>query len=746
MKREFSFLGLCLAATGTCAAADAPRDSLRSYRLEEVVVAATRAGEHGAAACSEVGREAIARRNFGQDVPYLLALTPSFVPTSDAGAGIGYTGFRVRGTDANRVSVLVNGIPVSDAESHGTFFVNMPDLASSLGSVQVQRGVGVSVGGTPSFGASINMQTEGVHADPFAEVGAALGSFGASRYTVKAGTGILPGRFALEGRVSGIDADGYVDRAAANLKSYFFSGGYYGERTALKYVSFGGREKTYQAWNGVDLAAVRTQPLAYSRTYNELGRYVDEAGSVHFYDNQTDNYTQLHHQLHWVQRLAPELRLSAALHYTSGLGYYEEYVAGEPLVRYGLAPAEAGGEETSDIIRRLWMDNDFYGATAALHYTAPRLSAVLGGGANRYDGRHFGRALWAQQAAPFDPERDFYRSTSAKTDANAYLRGSAEVLRGLFATADVQYRHVAYTMQGTDDKYDAAAGAMRDISRRNYFNFLNPKLGVEYKVSERQEAYASFAVANREPNRNTFLVATGADEQPTAERLYDAEVGYRYASPRLSAEANLYYMRYKDQLILTGKINEIGEPLASNIPDSYRAGVELALGVKVCDQLRWDANLTLSRNKILNFVEKDVDVYDSDFSWQGVRENQLGTTDIAYSPGVVAGSVFTFTLGSFEAGLHTSYVGRQQLDNTSSAERTIDPYLVSNLTLSYALPLEKQLKRAALQLLVGNLFNEEYETNGYTWYSYYLGEQRCNELRHFPQAGTSFMLKLELTF
>jgi iron complex outermembrane receptor protein len=742
-----TFAGL-LTATGFHLAAQqhAQTDSLKQIQLEEVVVSATRAGSNTPVTHSNIPQSAISERNSGQDVPYILLLEPSVIVTSDAGTGIGYTGFRVRGTDANRINITVNGIPLNDSESHGTFFVNMPDFASSLSSIQVQRGVGTSTNGAAAFGASVNMQTENMSRTPYAEVTSSYGSFNTNRNTLKAGTGLIGNRVAIDGRYSTIASGGYIDRASVNMHSYYLSCAYPGENTVLKFITFGGKEKTYQAWNGVDLDQVRLDPLNYSRSYNDLGRYTGDDGNVQFYNNQTDNYTQTHYQLHVMRRFSPSLYINAALHYTTGKGYYEEYRTDRNYAEYLLAPAvEAGVErKTTDLIRRKWLDNDFYGSTLALNYTQNRFGLIFGGSANRYDGGHFGNVLWVRHPNNFDPDKEWYRSASEKTDANVYLKLSVEAARNLLVYADAQYRYIEYNMQGCDDKYDETANAMRDITQRHTFSFFNPKIGTTYRLNNHNRIYASFSVANREPNRNNYTDA-GPREQPTNERLYDTELGYRYQSPGVSFGANFYYMKYDNQLILTGKISEIGEMLTSNIPDSYRMGIELTGAVQISRLLRWNGNITFSQNKIKNFVEQDIDVYDDGWNWVESRSNEIGSTNIAYSPGIVANSVLSFSYHSFETALHSNYVGRQYLDNTSSKERSIDAYFVNNLRASYTLKAP-HVESVELGVWVNNLFNVEYETNGYNWYSYYLDGKRVNEKRYFPQAGANALASITVRF
>lgn len=745
MKKVFLTLAGCLTLTAMVAQATQP-DSLKNIQLEEVVVSATRATTNTPVAFTDIRKETIEKQNFGQDIPYIMALTPSVTTTSDAGTGIGYTGFRIRGTDITRINVTINGIPYNDSESQGAFFVDLPDFTSSLSSMQIQRGVGTSTNGGAAFGASVNMKTDNASMQPYANIGSSVGSFNTWKNTVETGTGLMQNHFAVDGRFSTVKSDGFIDRAWVNMYSYMLSASYIADKTLLKFVTFGGNEKSYQAWNGVDLDLVASDPNTYSRHYNELGKYTDEKGETRFYDNQIDNYTQTHYQLLLTQILSPSLTLNGALHYTLGKGYYEEYKTDRAYEEYLLTPAKVNGNtmEETDLIRRKWLDNDFYGMTFALNYKKNNYDITFGGGANKYDGNHFGKILWVRYPNEFTPGKEYYRSTSEKPDFNIYLKATAELAPRLIAFGDLQYRHINYRLKGKDDKFDPEKNEMRDLTQQHTFSFFNPKAGLTYNFNDRNSLYASFAIANREPNRTNYTDA-GPNEKPTSERLYDTEAGYRYQSPNFSFGANLYYMKYKDQLILTGKISEIGELLTTNISDSYRAGVELTTAVKLHRMLRWDANVTLSRNKINNFTEQGVDVYDADWNWIESRDNELGQTDIAYSPNIIANSIFTFSYNRFEAALQSSYVGRQYIDNSSNADRSINPYFVNNLRLGYSLKLP-YMKSIDLGILVNNLFNAEYETNGYVWYSYYLDGNRMNEKRYFPQAGTNVLANVTLRF
>jgi len=740
MRKIFIAAVLLFSGVAIMAQSLQKKDSMHVL-LNEVTVTSIRAHEKSAVSYSNVSEEEIEKRNFGQDIPYLLSLTPSFVATSDAGTGIGYSGFRVRGTDANRVNVTVNGIPVNDAESQSVFFVNMPDLASSLSSAQIQRGVGTSTNGAAAFGASINMLTEGLNQKAYAEVSTTIGSFNTNKNMLKAGTGLINKQWSFDARLSNVISDGYIDRAWVDMSSYYFSGGYFGEKSTLKFVTFGGKEKTYQAWNGVYSDYLSTQ-----RTYNELGSYTDADGNERFYDNQTDNYNQTHYQLHWNQVLSPELYLNASAHYTRGKGYYEEYKGERYYDEYSLIPDTINGvaQSTTDLVRRKWLDNHFGGVVFALNYQKKTISASLGGGLNRYSGEHFGKVIWVKNAQNLDVDHEWYRSHSVKDDANVYAKMNVAVTDQFYVAADLQYRYIRHTMSGQNDKFDWDTMSMRPLDIDKPFHFFNPKFGLTYLISDIQDVYASFSIANREPNRNNYTDA-GKNDQPVSERLYDGEFGYRIKTKTFSAGINAYYMKYKNQLVLTGKISEIGEPLTSNVDNSYRSGIEIIAGCQILTSLRWDGNISLSRNKILNYTDIAY-IYDADYNKIGQVSTEHKSTNIAYSPDLVANSVFIYKFKNFEAGFYSQYVGKQYLDNTSSDECAMDAYFVNNLSLQYSLPL-KNIRSIDLKLMINNIFNEEYETNGYAWSEYYPGDDARYSYKYlFPQAGINFMTGVTLKF
>jgi iron complex outermembrane recepter protein len=697
---------------------------------DEILISASVAKSKTPMAYNNVSGEEISRQNMGQDIPYLLQLTPSFVATSDAGSGIGYTNFRIRGTDMNRINVAVNGIPLNDAESHGTWFVDQPDLASSIENVQVQRGAGTSTNGAAAFGATINLQTSTFNPDPYAEYKTAFGSFNTFKNTVLAGTGLINGKFTADARLSKVNSDGFIDRASADLKSFYISSGYYTETTVLKAIVFSGFEKTYQAWNGVPSELLKT-----NRTYNSAGEYNDENGVVQYYDNQVDDYQQDHFQIHFSHSFNQNISLNASAHYTRGKGFYENYKEDEDLADYQIPPVIIGSEtvETSDLVNQKWLDNDFYGLVYSFNYEKDKTEFNLGGGYSIYDGDHFGKVIWAQFLGNAEPNHDWYRSTGLKKDFNVYAKYNYQVSEKINLFTDLQYRNINYAIDGIDDD-------LRDITQEHNFNFFNPKFGVFYEPQQNQQLYLSLAVANREPNRSNYVDADPSGKQPVHETLRDWELGYNYKSSAFSFSANYYYMSYKNQLVLTGEINDVGAPIMVNVDKSFRTGIELQAGVKITPTLQWNGNTTLSINKVKNFIEY-VDNWDT---W-GQETYELGTTDLAFSPNVIANSRFTFSsVSKLEFSFISSYVGKQFIDNTSNDDRVLNAWFVNNLSAGYSVNT-RLFEQITLRLMVNNLFNEKYESNAWV-YSYIYEGERYKMDGYFPQAGTHFMFGVDFKF
>lgn len=697
---------------------------------DEVMISASVAGNKTPMAYNNLSREVIEQKNMGQDIPYLLQLTPSFVATSDAGTGIGYTNFRIRGTDMNRINVAVNGIPLNDAESHGTWFVDQPDLASSIENVQIQRGAGTSANGAAAFGATINMQTSTYQPDAYAAFNAAAGSFNTFKNTIQAGSGLLNEKFTFDIRLSDVRSDGYIDRAHAKLKSYFISSGYYTEKSVLKAVVFSGYENTYHAWNGVPSDLLET-----NRTYNSAGEYTDENGQVRYYKNQVDDFVQNHYQLHFSHVFNPELNFNISLHYTHGKGYYENYKEDEDLADYQIPPFSIGGEtiETSDLINRKWLDNDFYGTVFSLNHKTANADFTFGGGYSIYDGEHFGRVIWAQFAGIAQPDHQYYFSTGLKKDFNVFAKYNYNLTEKLNLFADVQYRNISYAIDGIDDD-------LRDISQTHHFNFFNPKLGVFYQLQQNQDLYVSFAVANREPNRDNYVDANPAGKQPVHETLRDLEAGYNFKSSVFSFSAGYFYMNYKNQLVLTGEINDVGAPVMVNVEKSFRTGIELLTGVKITPKLQWNANATISSNKIKDFTEY-VDNWDT---W-GQESNFLGTTDLAFSPNFTGNSQLTFKpVETLEIAFISTYVGKQFIDNTLDSDRALDAWFVNNLTAAWSFNT-RLFEQITIRGMVNNLFNEKYESNAWV-YSYIYEGSRYKMDGYFPQAGTNFIVGVDFKF
>lgn len=736
---------LFMATLGVCAQTPEEQDSLRVIDLQEVEITSTRATRTTPVAFTNLTQKELQTRNFGQDLPYLISMTPSAITTSDAGAGIGYTTLRVRGTDNTRINVTANGIPMNDAESHALFWVNIPDLASSVKDVQIQRGVGTSTNGAGAFGASINMQTGDFSMKPYAEFNGSYGSFNTHKETVKVGTGLIKGHWSFDARLSNISTDGYIDRASVNLNSYYLQGGYYNDNTSIKLITFAGKEKTYHAWN----YASKEEMELYGRRYNSCGyMYTDEDGVQHFYDNQTDNYIQKHYQLLVNHNFNNNWHLNVGLHYTKGDGYYEEYKDGEPFVEYALTPYMLDGSlvEESDLVRKKGMDNWFGGGIFSVTYKNKRLNTTLGGGYNRYDGDHIGNVLWVKNyQGHLEPNHPYYFNNATKDDGNIYLKADYELVKGLNAYADLQYRHIAYKIKGQNDKWDYRVGALQQLNIDEKFDFFNPKVGLSWQIDRNQRLFGSFSVAHKEPTRNNYTDGL-FEEHPKAERLFDYELGYTYANDWIHAGANLYYMDYKDQLVLTGQLNEIGEAVAANVPDSYRMGIELMAGINLSCGFAWDINATWSRNRVQNFTEI---LYENEDHTAEAWEIKHGDTPIAFSPDFILNNRFSYRIKGFEAGLQSQYVSKQYMSNAHQEDQVLDAYFVSNLDLSYTFSLPK-IKSVTVGCTIYNLFNEEYENNGYAGSGFSYNEQgekeRYNYAGYAAQAGTNVLAHLTVRF
>lgn len=728
-KISISYLGYIPASKSIAVTADYTQDFLlikSSIISDEVQVRATRAAVNSATTYRNLSKEELAKNNLGQDLPYLLNQTPSVVVSSDAGAGIGYTGLRIRGSDATRINVTLNGIPLNDAESQGSFFINLPDLSSSVDNIQIQRGVGTSTNGAGAFGASLNIQTTTRRDSAYAEINNTYGSYDTWKNTVNVGSGLINGKFSLDGRLSRIKSDGYIDRAFSNLKSFFVSGAFYGQKDLVRVNVFSGTEKTYQAWNGVSEDILNSG----NRTHNDFT-----------YDNQTDNYTQDHYQAFYTHTFSEKLLANVALHYTYGRGYYEEYKAAQSLADYNIAPVVLGATTIteSDLVRRLWLDNDFYGTTYSLSYTPNiDLNFTLGGAYNEYKGKHFDEVIWAQYANYSGSNSIRYRysdNDAKKTDFNVFGKASYR-LNQLNFYADMQYRRINYSFLGFDRNKN-------NVQQQDELNFFNPKVGLTYNFSSNSNVYASFAVGNKEPNRNDYTEST-PDSRPKAERLNNFEAGYRFASPKINAGINGYAMLYKNQLVVTGQLNDVGSQTRQNVADSYRIGIELDGKVQLTKLLSWAATASLSQNKIKDYT-KLLSVYDANYTFVGQQSTTYANTDIAYSPNFIASSEISFNpVKGAEIALLSKYVSSQFLDNTSDDSRKLDGFFVNDVRLRYSTPLAG-LRQVGVSLLVNNLFSEKYSAAGATYPEVFDGTL-YNYNYYYPQATRNFLVALNLTF
>lgn len=704
---------------------------------DEVIVRSTRAGNNTPVAYQNIGKKDISTINFGQDLPILLGNSISSVSTSDAGNGMGYTALRIRGTDMTRINVTINGIPLNDPESHNVFWVDLPDFAASTDNIQIQRGVGTSTNGASAFGASINLQSTQLKSKPYAELSSAFGSYNTLKNSISFGTGLFEKHFSIDARISKLSSDGYIDRASSDLLSYYISGAYTSGKDLLRLNIFSGKEKTYQAWDGIPSAILDT-----NRTYNGMGWYIDNKGNERYYDNETDNYNQTHYQAIYSHEFSKKLFLNTAIHHTRGSGYYEQYRESDDLGDYGIDPVvtnspyylvnsdtiftPGGIISNSDLIRRKQLANTFTGLTWSLNYHFSRFQSSVGGSWNTYTGNHFGTVIWSQFAGNSEINHEWYRSQALKKDFNIFLKTEYALTELVHTWVDLQYRRIYYSIDGIDDD-------IRDITQNHTFNFFNPKAGVLFQLSQEQSIYASVSVANREPNRDNFVDADLSKPLPVKETLYDAEAGYTFSSSRLSFTTNLYYMYYNDQLVLTGAINDVGAAVMINVPESYRTGIELSAKVLITGNLKWEPSVTFSKNKISSFTE-----FIDDWDTWGQLTEQHSNTDLAFSPSVTGNSTISWTaFKGLNVNLISKLVGKQYIDNTQSSDRQLDPYFVNNLLVSYTLK-PGFCKEIGFSLMINNIFNTEYESNAWVYrYSYESELQKLDG--YYPQAGVNFM-------
>ena len=758
MKRIF----LSLAAAALCSAAQLRAeekqpanqnagDSVRMYRLQEVEVTATRATPNTPVAYSDIRREEIARNSYGTDIPTLLALTPSMIATNETGIGIGGTAVRLRGTDPTRLNVTINGVAMNNPDSHSMYWYDTPDLISAVGTMQVQRGAGISTNGTGAFGGAVNMTTESLTTEFSGEASLSYGSYNTNKQAVGISSGLMGGHWAVDARLTHIGSDGYIDRGSTDLKSYLFQGGYYNGRTMVKLLSFGGKAKTYLTYNGV----TEKDMERYGRRYHDSGQYSTSAGPhvladgshVDYYDDQTDNYLQINNQIIVNHRFNDRWALNATGFYTYGYGYYKQYKDDAWLMGYTNLTTEI---EQADLIREKIMRNHLGGLNASASYAVRNLDLNFGGSWSYYSCPHWGELDWVDGMKPEAIGGRWYDNDVDKQDANLFVRANWRVAEGLRLFADVQYRYVHYEADGTNDNFDWNELAMQPIDVDKKYHFFNPRAGVSYTLAERHNFRFSAAIAQKEPTRNDFTdryMYSGDDSYPASERLYDYELGYQYTAPRFTAGVNLYYMNYRDQLVSTGLVNDGGDALNINVPDSYRRGIELSASWRAVDWFTVGGSATFSQNRIEDYVDHQI-VYDNPDDWNkvGERDVYMGTTTIAFSPSTIANAFFDFHYRGFEATLHTQYVSKQYFTNNEIDALSLDAYCVTNLNLGYTLRT-RAARSVRLGLAVYNLFNAEYSNNGYGYSGHFQSDgSRADTAFYFPQAPLNVLANVTVKF
>ncbi|MEN8124209.1 MAG: TonB-dependent receptor [Bacteroidota bacterium] len=699
---------------------------LDTVELEEIVVKAVRADKKAPFAQTIVDKKDIEQRNLAQDIPILLNYLPSVVTTSDAGAGVGYTGIRVRGSDATRVNITINGIAFNDSESQGTYWVDLPDFASSVENLQLQRGVGTSTNGSGAFGASLNFLTDFVSENAFGEISSSFGSYNTFKNNIKFSTGLLNDHIEIAGRLSVISSNGYIDRATSDLKSYFLQAAYNDENTLIKALSFGGHEITYQAWYGIDEETLKTD-----RTFNFAGIYTDDDGNVQFYDNEVDNYKQDHYQLHWNQIFSDHWTSNIGLNYTHGKGYYEQYKEDQDFTDYDFTPIEIGEEtiNTTDLIRRRWLDNDYYVFNANANYKNDKIDIIFGSSYSFYDGDHYGEVIWAQYAGGSNIRDQYYSGNSQKNDLSLFAKVTYQLNSNWSLFGDLQERFVSYQTSGlTSDRIPI------DIDEN--YSFFNPKFGITYTINKQQNLYTSYARANKEPNRVDF---ENGVFQP--ETLNDFELGWRLNTGKIKINTNAYFMNYRNQLVLTGKIDDVGNPIRTTSGESYRMGIEIDANFIISNHWSVKPNIALSSNKNKDFIAS----IDGDLV-------ALGKTNISYSPNFIAGNIISYhPIDNLQFNFLSKYIGEQFMGNIDSEASKLDSYFVNDLNISYVLNNIPIFKSVVFNGLINNIFNKKYVSNGY-FYTYddtwsVPGETITIEgAGYYPQAEINFLLGVTLRF
>ena len=692
-----------LAYSITLSAQESVIDSLEIQNLEEVIVSSVRVKENIPIAFNNVSKDEISKRNLGQDIPILLNFLPNVVTTSDAGAGIGYTGIRIRGINSQSTNVTINGIPYNDAESLGTFWVDLPDFSSSVENLQMQRGIGTSVNGSSAFGASINILTDKISEEPYFESANSVGSFNTLKNNFSFSTGLLNNTFEFSGRISKIDSDGYIDRASSDLKSHFFQLSYKKNKSLFKFLNFGGHEITYQAWNGIDL-----QTLENDRTYNPSGLYYDLNGQEQFHENEVDNYKQDHFQFHWTQSISSNLISNLGLNLTNGKGYYEQY-------------NENGSE---DFITRKWLDNQFYVINYNVNYSKNKNNLIFGSTYSEYDGDHYGETIWSQNSGNIAFTDLFYNGNGLKKDFSNFIKSIYQFTERIGIYADLQLRKIDYTTSGSTSNVE-------DLIVNKHYSFFNPKAGLNFTLNDKNKIYFSLSRAFREPTRSDF--ENNINVQP--EELVDYELGWKFNTKKFYLSSNLYYMNYKNQLVLTGALDDVGSPIRENSGKSFRKGIELESIFKATNNLEISSNISFSRNKNIDYKT----------NFDGVVTN-WGDTDISFSPDLVSSIGVNFRpKEDINISILNKFVGEQFMSNTESVVSKLNSYSTTDLNFIYSFKRSKHFKEIIFTTMINNIFNKEYVSNGY-YYTYDDTWSEPNMITtiegtgYYPQALRNFLL------
>ncbi|MEG1610995.1 MAG: TonB-dependent receptor [Alistipes sp.] len=752
-----AFAALTAANAQSISAQQSNKDSMQLYNLQAIEVTATRASDKMPVAYTDLSQQVIASNNYGQDIPFLLALTPSVIATSETGIGVGATSMRMRGSDASRLNVTANGVPMNNPDSHGTYWYDTPDFISAVGTVQVQRGAGTSTNGTGAFGGAVNMTTAAPDTAFGGDASLSYGSYNTNKQAIHIGSGLMGGHWLVDARLTHIGSDGYVDRGATDLKSYMFQGAYYNGNTMVKLLSFGGVAKTYLTYTGV----TKDEMAKYGRRYHTDGQYVTSDGPfvladgthVNYYDDHTDNYLQTNNQLIVNHRFNERWQMNLTGFYTYGYGYYKQYKDNAKLLEYSIVPAydKDGKKIKKDLIREKLMRNHFGGVNASAGYTARNIEVMFGGSWSYYTCPHWGELDWMQDAPEgYKPGMEWYRNNVNKQDANLFAKANWKVAKGLNIFADLQYRFVDYEAWGVNDNYDSSRvnanqseGGMQVIDVDKTYNFFNPKVGLTYQFAKNHTLFASFAIAQKEPTRNDFTDRF-RETLPVSEKMYDYELGYQFESRYVTAGVNLYYMNYKDQLVKTGQINDNYDALNINVADSYRRGIELSAAARFTKWFTLGANATFSQNRIKDYTNKVAD-------WDGgYNETYMGTTTISYSPNVISSAIFDFHIAGFEAVFNTQYVSDQYFTNYKNDNMKLDAYCTTNLNLGYTFHT-RNAKSVRLGLAIYNLFDANYCTNGYGYSEYYADKDGQPKTQHdtayyFPQAPVNVLANVTVTF